>query len=317
MDMSNILHSTLPSFTEQCTEYSDEIIWILQESELNRLTMRYTSPQLRYREAIVNLIRSVGECEKLRRSTVHLAIYMIDAFMDNHNITDNRLNLVALSCVILASKIEENEPNIPSMAGMNAVVRNQYASSDYNVLEVLLLKFFNWHLIIPTTATFVEYWLLNIVGRADFPPSMTDTLFYERRDRAIELILEFLDITLMDIKWTNIRPSLLASACLAAARASLPVLIVWSASMEELTGYSYQEIAFMTRELMNLRAYLITKETSCRKRSALDSGYLSDLGDSYTTDKRDDVEVNEWEDYIDADDTDDEVVLAFESKRAR
>ncbi|XP_058453351.1 cyclin-J-like protein [Malaya genurostris] len=312
MEQSYRVYPTLPGFAEHCTEYSDEIVWILQESELNRLTIRYTSPQLRYRDALVNFVRLVGECKTctLRRSTVHLAIYMLDTFMDNHNITDNRLNLVALSCVILAAKIEENEPNVPKMKIMNKLIRNQYASNDYIVLEVLLLKFFNWNLIIPTTATFVEYWLLNVVGKHDFPPSTPEKVFHEHREDAINLVLDFLDITLVDIKMNNIRPSLLASACLAAARFSIHVSNVWSESMEELTGYSLQEIDTLWRELSDSRAYLNERKTACRKRSAFDSGYITD---SYSID---DVDGEEWDEY-DTEDTDDENVLAFQSKRAR
>lgn len=304
-------NSTLLYFGKQCTEYSDEIIWILQETELNRLKMRYTSPQLRYREVMVNFMRGVGECESLRRSTVHLAIYLLDAFMDNHSINDNRLNLVALSCLLLAAKMEENEPNVPTLASMNELVRNQYPSSDFTLLEVLLLKYFDWNLIIPTTASFVEFWLLNVVGKTDFPLLTSEETFFERRTRAIEIILEFLDLTLMDIKMTNIRPSLLASACLAAARSSLPVLLVWTETMEELTGYSYKEIATLTRELMNWRACLITKETACRKRSGCDSGYLTEFLD----DTDDPVEIADVE--LDTDDSDDDVVLCFKSKRAK
>ncbi|XP_055638842.1 cyclin-J isoform X2 [Toxorhynchites rutilus septentrionalis] len=315
-------NSTLMYFEESCTEYCDEIIWILQESELNRLTMRYTSPQIRHREVMVNIIRSIGEYEELRRLTIHLAVYLMDAFMDNHNITDNRLNLVALSCVLLASKIEENEPNVPSLSRMNELVRNQYPVSDFNVIEVLLLKFFDWQLIIPTAATFVEYWLTNIVGIVDFVPSVNEQQFSERRSRAIELVLEFLDITLTDIKMTNVRPSMLASACIAAARSSLPVLVMWNENMMELTSYPLREIECLTRELMNWRACLIAKETVCRKRCALDSGYMSDLNESNIIDIAyneycENIEQDDLSIECDTEDTDDEVILSFKSKRAR
>lgn len=269
------------------TEYDEDILWILQESELCRLTMRYTSPQLRYREVMVNFIRSVGEYEHLRRTTIHLAIYMLDAFMDNHNISDNRLNLVALTCILLASKIEENEPNVPSLSKLNELVQNQYPIADFTVLEVLLLKFFNWHLIIPTLATFVEYWLLYIIKASDFAGCTNEQQFEERRFRAIELVFEFMDITLTDIKMTNIRPSLLAAACIASARSSLPVLVVWTESMAEITGFSWEEVDRLTRELMNWRACLITKETACRKRPALDSGYITEFDESIEEESED------------------------------
>uniref|UniRef100_A0A1Q3EW39 Putative cyclin b n=1 Tax=Culex tarsalis TaxID=7177 RepID=A0A1Q3EW39_CULTA len=276
------------NFISTQTEYSEDIIWILQESELCRLTMRYTSPQLRYREVMVNFIRSVGEYEQLRRTTIHLAIYMLDAFMDNHNISDNRLNLVALTCVLLAAKIEENEPNVPSLSKLNELVQNQYPIADFSVLEVLLLKFFNWNLIIPTAATFVEFWLLYIVDSSDFAGCLSEVQYHKQRTCAIELALEFLDITLADIKMSNVRPSLLSAACVASARSCVPVLVAWNDTMAEMTGFLWAEIESLVRELMNWRALLITKEMASRKRRPLDSGFISDFDDSVEEDEEED-----------------------------
>lgn len=286
------------NFVSTQTEYSEDIIWVLQESELARLTMRYTSPQLRYREVMINFIRSLGEYEHLRRTTIHLAIYMLDAFMDNHNISDNRLNLVALTCVLLAAKIEENEPSVPSLSKLNELVQNQYPVSDFTVLEVLLLKFFNWNLIIPTAATFVEFWLLYIVEAADFADSTCELQFHQQRTRAIELALEFLDITLTDIKMTNHRPSLLSAAIVASARSCLPVLVVWTDTMAEMTNFTWEEIEDLTRDLINWRALLITKESARRKRHAMDSGFVSDFDESYD---EEDLDEDEDEDGSDDD----------------
>ncbi|XP_039429827.1 cyclin-J [Culex pipiens pallens] len=297
------------------TEYSEDIIYILQDAELCRLTMRYTSPQLRYREVMVNFIRSVGEYEQLRRTTIHLAVYMLDAFMDNHNISDNRLNLVALTCVLLAAKIEENEPSVPSLSKLNELVQNQYPIADFTVLEVLLLKFFNWNLIIPTTATFVEFWLLYIVDSADFGGPLSEFQFHQRRTRAIELALEFLDITLTDIKMTNVRPSLLSAACVACARSCVPVLTVWNETMHEMTGFPWEEVESLTRELMDWRAMLITKETASRKRRPLDSGFMSDFDESFEEDEDGSDGVLSID--CDSDDSDDDGEMASYSKVKR
>ncbi|XP_001653129.2 cyclin-J [Aedes aegypti] len=298
-------------FEENCTEYSDEIIWVLQEAELNRLTLRYISPQIAFRSSLVNLIRDVGQQQQLRRTTVHLAIYLMDAFMDNHNIANNRLKLTALSCVLLAAKIEENEPKVPSLKDMNKLLRDKCPLSDFVILEVVLLKFFNWQLLIPTTAVFAEYWLLHVVSKQDFAPTVNENQYFERRARASELVLEFLDVTILDITMTNVRPSLLAAACMAAARAMLSVNSTWNNSMIQLTGYTYDEICYLTRALMNGRACLIS-DTLSRKRPILDSGYITDPGDDEEDDEV--VEVSEKETNASSDD---DVVFVSRSKRAK
>ncbi|XP_065095399.1 cyclin-J [Ochlerotatus camptorhynchus] len=301
-----VYRSTLCIVEEHCTEYSDEIMWIVQEAELNnRLIIRYLSPQLQYRTFMVNFIQSVGERQHLRRSTVHLAIYLMDAFMDNHNISDNRLELFGSCCILLASKLEENEPNVPSSKKLNELLKCPCVLSDFAVLELMLLKFFKWQLIIPTTSVFVEFWVLNIVSRIDFASTISDEQYYDRRTRAVELVLEFLDVTLLDIKMTNIRPSLLASACMAAARSLLPVVKIWNDNMIVLTSYSYSDISFLTRELLNWRACLITNTIS-RKRGLLNATDNEEPDLAYDGDEEDDVV-----------ETDDEDVLVIKNKRAK
>lgn len=308
MEMFGSNPSLTRFFEELCTEYSDEIIWALQEAELNRLKLRYISPQSAFRSILVNLIRDVGQQQNLRRTTVHLAIYLLDAFMDNHNINNDRLKMTALSCILLAAKIEENEPKVPTLKKMNELLKHKCPLSDFVVLEMVLLKFFNWHLLIPTTAVFVEYWLLHMVSKTDFTSTTTEDQYFERRSRAAELVFEFLDVTLLDITMTNVRPSLLAAACIAATRAMLPVLRTWNNNMIKLTGYTSSELLYLTRMLMNGRADLIADAIS-RKRPLFDSGYVTDSEDD--EEDTDDVQKEEEES------TDEDVVFVSKNKRIK
>jgi hypothetical protein len=50
----------------------------------------------------VTWLRSVAEELHLSNTSVHLAVYLLDIFMDNHRIVEERLSLVALVCILLA-----------------------------------------------------------------------------------------------------------------------------------------------------------------------------------------------------------------------
>lgn len=58
--------------------------------------------QLKYRHVLVSWLRAVAEELHLNNASVHLAVYLLDIFMDNHRIVEERLNLVALVCILLA-----------------------------------------------------------------------------------------------------------------------------------------------------------------------------------------------------------------------
>jgi hypothetical protein len=50
----------------------------------------------------VTWLRAIAEELHLSNSSVHLAVYLLDIFMDNHRIVEERLSLVALACILLA-----------------------------------------------------------------------------------------------------------------------------------------------------------------------------------------------------------------------
>jgi hypothetical protein len=58
--------------------------------------------QFKYRHVLVTWLRAVAEDLHLNNASVHLAVYLLDIFMDNHRIVEERLNLVALVCILLA-----------------------------------------------------------------------------------------------------------------------------------------------------------------------------------------------------------------------
>ena len=57
------------------------------------------------REALVEFIEVICEHQQLSRTTTHLTVYLLDRFMDAHNIYDHQLKLTALSCILLAGKL--------------------------------------------------------------------------------------------------------------------------------------------------------------------------------------------------------------------
>lgn len=62
------------------------------------------SPQLSLRRYFADLIAIVSNRFKLCPAARHLAVYLLDLFMDRYDISVQQLHMVALSCLLLASK---------------------------------------------------------------------------------------------------------------------------------------------------------------------------------------------------------------------
>lgn len=280
-----------------CTEYDEDILETLKECEAARETVHSGSPLLIHRTATVELIEKVCEQQSYRRATVHLAVYLLDVVMCTHKIAEQSLNLVALTCLYLACKIEENEPNVPSLTKLNGFVGNTYTPSDYIALEVAILNHFNWHITIPTASTFLDIFSLHCFDQDDYN-DMPHNLQTEQTSvkQFAQTIVESSDIilknTLRYLKFCNTKPSLLAAGCVAAARLNVSNLPAWSDRLARATGYKYSQIQAICLKLLFdalPRSQSTISVSSTPKHSVIsDPGYLSEL---YETDEDDTVSI--------------------------
>ncbi|XP_053660497.1 cyclin-J [Anopheles marshallii] len=261
-----------------CNEYEQDILETLKECERYRRTVYFVSPQLKYRTATVRLIEKVCEQQSYRRDTLHLAIYLLDVFMCNHAIPNCRLGLVALTCLYVACKIEENEPNVPTILKLNRILANAYTPADFTAMEVTILTFFDWHITIPTASTFLDIFLQNSFNQEDYndmPKNLeTEQTSVERIAQAIQDASDmFLKNSLQQLKLCNIKPSLLAAGCVAAGRFNIKNMPVWNDRLVRITGYDYDDIHSICKLLLFAS---FPQSTALIGTPYPDAGYLSE-----------------------------------------
>ncbi|KAB1271098.1 Cyclin-J [Camelus dromedarius] len=144
----------------------------LRYKELKLPSYKGQSPQLSLRRYFADLIAIVSNRFTLCPSARHLAVYLLDLFMDRYDISIQQLHLVALSCLLLASKFEEKEDSVPKLEQLNSLgcmTNMNLVLTKQNLLhmELLLLETFQWNLCLPTAAHFIEYYLSEAVHETD------------------------------------------------------------------------------------------------------------------------------------------------------
>lgn len=73
-----------------------------------------------------------------------------------------------------------------------------YEKVDYNVLETLMLKLFDWDLNIPTVATFASYYAEFVVDERDFDDKCAEKMFHNFQDFQHDIksrVMELVDQT--------------------------------------------------------------------------------------------------------------------------
>ncbi|XP_055913496.1 cyclin-J [Eupeodes corollae] len=234
-----------------CDEYLKEILVSLKESEKRRRKIDYKSRQIPHRAILLMLMEITAIRIPLNRTTLHLAVYLLDGFMDTYTISHDKLNASALMCLLLAAKIEEADQNIPKFAQLNEIVENAYTNQDFKVVEKKIITTFQFDLIHPTAATFVESYSNQLVSYQDYlfhqiHHSNTRSSVFSTYESMIkdstELLFNILDVTLHDNRLVNYTPSVVGAACLALTRSLKKIQPVWTERLVELTGYNYEKI---------------------------------------------------------------------------
>ncbi|XP_014675911.1 PREDICTED: cyclin-J-like [Priapulus caudatus] len=115
-----------------------------------------------YELQLAELLSSVSG----KHQTVHLAIYLLDNFMDQYDIQDKTIYLVTLTCLLIAIKVEEDN-QVPKISELNSCINNGFHLREFLQMELMLLKAFAFDLTIPTAAHFVCYYETRAVTLAD------------------------------------------------------------------------------------------------------------------------------------------------------
>ncbi|XP_043111316.1 cyclin-J [Puntigrus tetrazona] len=228
-------------------ELAEDIYQALRYKELRLPAYKGQSPQLSLRRYFADLIAIVSNRFKLCPAARHLAVYLLDLFMDRYDISVQQLHMVALSCLLLASKFEEREDRVPKletlnslgcMSSMNLVLTKQGLLH----MELLLLETFQWNLYLPTAAHFIEYYLPVAVNETDLHDGwpmvcMEKTMLYMSKYADY-----FLEVSLQDHAFLRFVPSLVSAACVASSRVILRLSPTWPPRLQRLSAYAWEQL---------------------------------------------------------------------------
>ncbi|XP_046385474.1 cyclin-J isoform X2 [Ischnura elegans] len=274
-------HNNSRSLDEQCRgEYAKDVIKALILKERRRKKFFCRSPQIHERPQLISWIQKLSERLKLQNTTSHLAVYVLDIFMDNHDIEPSKLKLLAIVCLLLAAKFEELDSNIPKISVLKNKLDSDFAPTDFITMELVILKFLKWQLAHPTTAHFVEIFSSYAVEENDLVccrEEHVDVINNETmkcamsslRLEASEAMQELMEITLKDTSYIKFQPSVIAATIVCLTRRQLMLEPPWTPTLVKVTGMNGKEFSHCLKWL--LREIDADEETSMK----IDEGYFT------------------------------------------
>ncbi|XP_008819885.1 cyclin-J-like protein [Nannospalax galili] len=222
----------------------------LREKELKLPAFHAHSPLLKSRRFFVDILTLLSRHCELCPAARHLAVYLLDHFMDQYNITTSKqLYTVAISCLLLASKFEDREDRVPKLEQINStrILSSQNFSLTKEELlntELLLLEAFSWDLCLPTPVHFLDYYLLASVSQKDnHCHTWPITCLRKTKECLKEYAHYFLEVTLQDHIFYKFQPSVVAAACVGASRICLQLFPYWTRDLQRVSSYSLEHLS--------------------------------------------------------------------------
>ncbi|CAD8134544.1 unnamed protein product [Paramecium pentaurelia] len=224
-----------PQFTPL---YNQEIFqYLLSQEQKYLVSNNYMNEQqqpdlnARMRSILVDWLVDVHLKFKLRDETLYVTSYLIDRFLNIQKTTRQQLQLVGVASLFIACKYEEIYP--PELKDFVYITDNAYTKYDVLDMEGQILQALDFSITQPSSYCFLQRF--GRIAGLD-----TKNLF---------LAQYLLELSIVDIKFMNYKPSFLTSAAIYLVHKIRKTPQSWNEEMQSTTGYNEQELRFCAKEM--------------------------------------------------------------------
>ncbi|KAM7514393.1 hypothetical protein LguiA_003976 [Lonicera macranthoides] len=182
------------------------------------------------RGILVDWLVEVADEYKLLSDTLYLTISYIDRFLSINALSRQKLQLLGVSSMLIASKYEEIHP--PHVEDFCYITDNTYTKEDIVKMEAEVLKSLKFEMGNPTVKTFLRKF----------------TKVAQEGYKADSLLLEFLgyylaELSLLEYGCVKFLPSMVAASALFVSRFTIkPKSHPWSTALHHYSGYKPVEL---------------------------------------------------------------------------
>ncbi|XP_002162252.2 G1/S-specific cyclin-E1 isoform X1 [Hydra vulgaris] len=195
---------------------------------------RHPSLQPRMRTVLLDWLIEVCEVYRLHRETFYLAVDYVDRFLSTQkNIAKTRLQLVGVTAIFVASKMEEIYP--PKLSEFAFVTDGACTDEEILQQEMILLSALNWHLCPVTPICWLTSYLQIANRKLRQEKQEIDESFHLPQFSGIHLarVTELVDLCCLDTGYLQFSYSIIAASAL---------YHMWGKDISDITGHKYEEL---------------------------------------------------------------------------
>ncbi|KAJ0241442.1 Cyclin-A1-2 [Hirschfeldia incana] len=192
------------------------------------------------RTILVDWLVEVAEEYRLLPETLYLAVNCLDRYLSGNVITKQHLQLLGVSCMMIASKYEE--VCVPQVESFCYITDNTYSRNELLEMESSVLNYLKFELTTPTAKCFLRRFIRAAKGKTE-----VQSLLFE------SLASYLSELSLLDYAMLRYAPSLVAASAVFLAQYILhPSRKPWSSTLEHYTSYRATHLEACAKNLLQL-----------------------------------------------------------------
>ncbi|XP_057434539.1 cyclin-A2-2-like [Lotus japonicus] len=248
--------SDIPAIVDIDSELIDPLVWssyapdiynITRVRELERRPLTNYMDELQkdicpsMRGILIDWLVEVSEEYKLVPDTLYLTVNLIDRFLSTRLIQKQRLQLLGVTCMLIASKYEEI--CAPRVEEFCFITDNTYTREEVLKMESEVLTLLQFQLSFPTTKTFLRRFI------------QAAQTSYKAPRVELEFLANYLaELGLVEYSFLEFLPSMVAASAVFLAKWTLDHLEhPWNPTLEHYTNYKSSELKTVVLALQDLQ----------------------------------------------------------------
>ncbi|XP_031102495.1 cyclin-A2-1-like [Ipomoea triloba] len=232
---------------QMCSLYAPDIYTNLHAMELDRRLSSCFMERIQrditkgMRGILIDWLVEVSEEYRLVPDTLYLTVNLIDRFLSENYIEKQKLQLLGVTCMLIACKYEEI--CAPRAEEFCLITDNTYTKEQVVKMESCVLNLLGFRLSIPTTKKFLRRFI------------QAAQASYEVPSVELEFMANYLaELTLIDYSFLKFLPSLIAASAVFLAQWTLDQSKhPWNPTLEHYTRYKASELKTTVSALQDLQ----------------------------------------------------------------
>ncbi|XP_031407630.1 cyclin-A2-1-like [Punica granatum] len=232
---------------QACIPYANDIFKNVRILELDRRPSTNYMETLQQditpnmRGILIDWLVEVSEEYKLAADTLYLTVNLIDRFLSQNYIEKQRLQLLGVTCMLIASKYEEI--CAPRVEEFCFITDNTYTKEEVLKMESRVLNLLHFQFSVPTVKPFLRRFI------------QAAQVSYTESSIELEFLANYLaELTLIEYSFLKFLPSLTAASSIFLARWTLnPSDHPWNPTLEHYTNYKASELKTTVLALEDLQ----------------------------------------------------------------